>query len=270
MSTAPRSPRASAPRPIAWVDGRVLPASEATVPLLDDGFLRGDAVFDAVLVRHGRTHALDAHLARLRRSAKAMGIRLPVLRRAIVDLLAAWGDQDGSIKLIVTRSGLVRGIASAPAWPDTVSLVTVEMPWRSAIAGVKTVSYAANEWAGRRAVEQHADDALIVDDGVLMELPHGAVCLVQDGRVRSPDPARHPILDSVTVAELARVTEVELATLTLDDLDRAEEVFVVSATRPVLPVHAVGEREYPAPGPVTTELRERFAAHIEATLDPLP
>lgn len=270
MSTEPRAARATGPRPIAWVDGRVLPASEATVPLMDDGFLRGDAVFDAVLVRGGRTHALDAHLARLRQSAKAMGIRLPVLRRAVVDLLAAWGEHDGSLKLIVTRGGTVRGIVSAPTWPDSIALEVVDAPWRSALSGVKTLSYAANQWATRQAVAAHADDALVVDDGVLMELPTGAICLVQDGHVRTPDPARLPILESVTVSELARVGEVSFDVLTVDDLDDAEEVFVVSATRPVLPVHAIGEREYPAPGPITADLRDRFAAHIDATLDPLP
>jgi hypothetical protein len=44
-------PAAPVGRPIAWVDGRVVPAGDATVPLTDDGFLRGDAIFEAVLVR---------------------------------------------------------------------------------------------------------------------------------------------------------------------------------------------------------------------------
>ncbi|MBW3619219.1 MAG: aminotransferase class IV [Actinobacteria bacterium] len=247
-----------------------MPASEATVPLTDDGFLRGDAVFDAVLVRRGRTHALDDHLARLRTSAKAMGIRVPVLRQAIVDLLAAWGEHDGALKLVVTRGGVLRGLVSPVAWPPSISLETVEMPWRSALSGVKTLSYAPNQWALRQAREAHADDALIVDDGVLMELPSGALCLVLDGAVVTPDPDRLPILDSVTVRRLAGITDVRRGTLTVADLDAAEEAFVLSATRPVLPVHAIGDREYPAPGPVTAGLRERFEEHIDATLDPLP
>lgn len=266
-TTKTSSPRGHA---IAWVDGRVLPASEATVPLLDDGFLRGDAVFDAMLVRSGRTHAMDAHLARLRRSAKEMGIRLPVLRRCISDLLAAWGDQDGTLKLVVTRGGVLRGILSSVSWPSTLSLSLVEMPWGSALAGVKTLSYAANQWALRQAQSRHADDALIVDGGILQELPSGAICLVRDGRVWTPDPHRQPILESVTVRELGRVAEVEHAALDVGELDRAEEVFVVSATRPVLPVHAIDDLTFPAPGPVTESLQLRFLEHVDATLDPRP
>lgn len=266
-------PRASSPRPIAWVDGRVVPAADATVPLLDDGFLRGDAVFEAMLVRGGRTHALEEHLARMRRSAAALDLRLPVLRRTVADLLAAWGERDGVLRLIVTRGGSVRGILSTMSWPETMSLATVRMPWRTAISGVKTLSYAANQWAVREAKEQGADDALIVDDqdGRVLELPTGAICLVHGDRITSPDPARLPILDSVTVRLLAQVTELTRTTPNLDDLLSADEVFVLSATRPVLPVHAIahdgGEHLLEAPGAVTERARAAFEHHIGSNLD---
>lgn len=259
-----------APTPIAWMDGRVVPAGEATVPLLDEGFLRGDAVFDAVLVRGGRTHALELHLDRLRASARAMGIRVPVLRQAVADLLAAWGERDGSLKLIVTRGGAVRGIVQAVTWPGSVALHVIDIPWRSALAGVKTLSYATNQWAWREARRHHADDALIVDGDEVRELPTGSLCVVRGGVVATPDPKTAPILDSVTVRELARVVDLERRPITLDEVLMADELFVVSATRPVLPVHAVDDAELPAPGPTTAELHERFREHIERTLDPLP
>lgn len=253
-------------RAIAWVDGRVLPASEATVPLLDDGFLRGDAVFDTMLVRSGRTHAAERHLERLRASAKAMGIRVPVLRRTIADLLAAWGERDGALKLIVTRHGTVRGIVQSVSYPESLALHAVHIPWHTALSGVKTLSYAANQYAARLARGAHADDALIVDDGIVQELPTGALCVVRDGALLSPDPATHPILDSVTVRELDDLVGVTRTTLHLGEVLASDEVFVVSATRPILPVHAIDDAEFP-PGPVTAELRERFQAHIDANLD---
>lgn len=271
MSLDPTTPApAQTPRPIAWVDGRVVPASEATVPLLDDGFLRGDAVFDAMLVRRGRTHARDAHLARLRRSAKAMGIRVPVLRQLITDLLAAWGERDGSLKVVVTRRGTLRGIVHRPDHPESVALSVVEGPWRSAISGVKTLSYAANVWATRRATLAHADDALVVADGVVHEAPTAAFCWVRQGRIHAPDWRQLPILDSVTLAELSRVVEVELRVAPVEEVLAADEAFLLSATRPVVPVHAIDDLELPIDGPVVTEARRRLDEHIEATLDPLP
>ncbi|MEX0868708.1 MAG: aminotransferase class IV [Nitriliruptoraceae bacterium] len=260
------------PRAIAWMDGRVVPASEATVPLTDDGFLRGDAVFDAVLVRGGRTHLLDAHLARMRRSAQRLGIRLPVLRHIVTDLLAAWGPRDGAIRLIVTRNGTVRGLLEAPTWPPSITLAAIEMSWRTPLTGIKTLSYAANQMAIRAARERDADDALIVDDGLVLELPTGAIMLVRDGVIATPDPSRLPILDSITVEAIADIAEVTFDVLTVDDLRAADEAFVVSATRPVLGVHTIvfddNEATYPAPGPQTKTLHDAFAAAIDASLDP--
>jgi branched-subunit amino acid aminotransferase/4-amino-4-deoxychorismate lyase len=195
-----------------------------------------------------------------------------VLRQVVTDLLAAWGERDGALRLIVTRGGTIRGILGAVSWPETISLAVVETPWRTAISGVKTLSYAANQWAVRAAKGRGADDALIVDGGVVHELPTGSICLVHDGVVSSPDPARLPILDSVTVRSLGEVVEVVRTVPSLDDVRRADEVFVLSATRPILPVHAVlltdgSEVEYPAPGVVTADLEARFQAHIDAHLD---
>ena len=260
-------------RAIAWVDGRVLPAAEATVPLTDEGFLRGDAVFEAMLVRGGRTHALDAHLDRLQRSARALDLPLPPVRPAIADLLAAWGDRDGVVRLVVTRGGAVRGILGTVSWPPSISLAAVEAPWRTAISGVKTLSYAANQWVLRQAKTRDADDALIVDGGLVHELPSGALILVHDGRLSTPDPERLPILDSVTVRALDDLVEIERTTPDLAAVRTADELFVVSATRPVLPVHAVlldgaDEVEFPTPGPTTARLQDAFAAHILDHLDP--
>lgn len=263
-------PTATTPKPIAWMDGRVVPAAEATVPLLDDGFLRGDAVFEAVLVRRGRTHALDAHLARLRRSAKTMGIRLPVLRQVVADLLAAWGDRDGSLKLIVTRDGTVRGILHRPVWPDSIALEPIEIRWASALTGVKTLSYAVNSWASRQARLAHSDDALIISDGIVLEVPTAAFAWVREGMIHAPDWTELPILDSITLIELRKVVDLKLGVYRLEEVRTADEAFVLSATRPVLPVHAIGDLELTAPGSVTAEIRAALAAHIDTNLDPLP
>lgn len=261
--------------PLAWADGEVVPAAQATVPLTDDGFLRGDAVFEAMLVRGGRTHAREQHLARLRRSAAALELDIDEarVRQAMAEVLAAWGPQDGAVRVIVTRGGTIRAMTATANWPDSIALGVVEAPWRTAISGVKTLSYAANQWTVRRARHEGADDALIVSDGLVHELPTGAIVLVHDGRCSTPDPDVLPILDSVSVRVLAEVTEVTRTRPTLADLRSADELMAVSATRPCLPVHAVHldtdeELHLPAPGPVTATLQGAVTAHIADTLDP--
>ncbi len=263
--------------PLAWADGQILPACDATVPLTDEGFLRGDAIFEAVLVRHGRTHALEPHLARLHRSAAAVELTVDdgAVRQAIGDLLRAWGERDGAVRVILTRGGVLRGLIGAAEWPPSISLGVVEAPWRTAISGVKTLSYAANQWAVRQARALGADDALIVDDGIVHELPTGAVVLIRDGVCSPPDPDRLPILASVSIAALREVADVALVEPSLEDLLAADEVVVLSATRPCLPVHGLhladGRRqELTAPGPVTQRLRTALEAHIASTLDDPP
>jgi branched-chain amino acid aminotransferase len=108
------------------------------------------------------------------------------------------------VRVIVTRGGAVRGLIGPVTWPPSLALAVVEMPWRTALSGVKTLSYAANQWALRQARARGGDDALIVDDGRVHELPTGAVVLVVTAGAAHPGPARLPILDSVTVRVLAR------------------------------------------------------------------
>ena len=263
--------------PLAWADGQVLPARDATVPLTDEGFLRGDAIFEAVLVRHGRTHALQAHLARLQRSAAALDLAVDetAVRRVIEDLLQAWGERDGAVRVILTRGGVLRGLIGSVQWPPSIALGVVEAPWRTGISGVKTLSYAANQWAVRQARALGADDALIVDGGIVHELPTGALLLIHDGVCSTPDPDRLPILASVSVAVLREIAEVALVEPSMDDLLSADELVVLSATRPCLPVHALhlpdGRRhELTAPGPVTARLRSALGTHIADTLDERP
>lgn len=278
MQTDPRHRTATAPAGgLAWVDGQVLAAADATVPLTDEGFLRGDAVFDAMLVRGGRTHARRRHLARLARSAAAVQLPLPdaEVARALDGLLRAWGPHDGAVRVIVTRGGAVRGLIGPVSWPDTLHLAVVEMPWRSVLSGVKTLSYAANQWALRQARDRGADDALIVDGGRVQELPTGAIVLVHDGVCATPDAAQLPILASVSIEVLREVEPVAAATPDLAHLASAEEAMVVSATRPCLPVRAITlpdgtVRALPTPGPVTRGLQARLGAHLRATLDPAP
>jgi len=263
------SPRT--PAPLAWADGRVVPAEKATVPFLDEGFQRGDAIFETMLVRNGRTHASEGHLERLRRSGRITGIRVPSMLAIIRDLLAAWGELDGQLKLIVSRSGMTRGLLAPRRVNHPLSLVSLEVPWRTAISGSKTLSYGPNQWCTHEAKRRDADDALVIDhEERVLELPTAAICIVKDGEFLTPDPDQLPILDSVTGRTLAVIRDVKRTILTLDDVLAADEAFVLSATRLGVPVRSVDEKSWDAPGPITSQVAIDLAAHVDDTLDPLP
>src|SRR5262245_29074914 len=90
-----------------WMNGMLVPAGGAAVPLLDHGLLYGDGVFEGIRFYGGVPFRLDQHLARLARSAAALALPLPWSRGELVEavgtVIGAGGLADGYIRLVVTR-----------------------------------------------------------------------------------------------------------------------------------------------------------------------
>jgi len=211
----------------------------------------------------GRPFALDAHLARMERSAR--GLRLPLdaaaLRADVDALLRVAGEVEAALRLVVTRGGrrivLVQPLAEQPT---SVALATVEYVPTRVLDQIKSLSYAANMLAMRLAAERGAGDALLVTPhGRVLEAPTASFFCVLDGEVCTP-PLSERVLDSIT----RRHVEARERVITLDDLDRASECFIASTLREVLPVHAVDHRRYEAPGPRTRAAVDAFAALVRA------
>lgn len=106
-STASSSPFASG---IAYIEGHQVPLHEARIPILDEGFLRGDLTYDVAGVWDGRFFRLDDHLNRLEASCHKLRMKLPLpkpkLRKLLIDMVARSGLRDAYVEPIITR-GLV-------------------------------------------------------------------------------------------------------------------------------------------------------------------
>jgi branched-chain amino acid aminotransferase len=255
---------------LASVDGAVLPVEQARLPVTDEGFLRGDGVFEVCRLYAGRPYALDAHLERMARSAR--NLRLAdfdpdVMRSDVEALLAAAGPVDAVLRLVWTRrNARLALVEDLPERPPTLRLATVEYAPTRLLDAVKSLSYAANMLADRLAQERDADLALLVT-------PHGRVlegatssffCVLPGEGLVTPPLSDH-ILDSITRRAVMAVSEARELVLTRDDLGRMEEAFLASSVREVHPVSAIDGRALPeAPGPFTRELAARVADHIAA------
>ena len=177
-----------------WVDGTILPAEERHISVFDRGFQLGDGIFETLRARGGLPAELDAHLARLRRSATGLDIDLPDdveagLTDGIAALLAADGldgpDGDASIRITVSRGvfkarGVLPPSAGAmptiaiQAWPVTpapidhlergLHLITsrVRRDPQNPLAALKTTSRAEYVYARLEARRAGADDALFM------------------------------------------------------------------------------------------------------------
>lgn len=256
------------------VDGR----AEGTISATDSSVLRGDGCFEAIRSYGGRLFRVEEHLARLERSAAALGIAAPSRTTLLEWLETAVADRtDCIVRVVLTRGSAVPGPATpgtcvvvAHPVPDrspTVRLWPIPAPWHPAgrpweLAGVKTISYAPHLAASRRAVAEGASDALLVSDsGVVLEGPTFSVGWVADGRTLTPS-LRLGILDSITrraVAEL--VPDLEETEAALEELLVADEVFAMSTVKEVVPVTMVGKRRLGV-GNVTRDLVQRFATLV--------
>jgi branched-chain amino acid aminotransferase len=254
------------------IDGEIRPAEELTIPVTDEGLLRGDGVFEVIRVYDGTAFALVDHLDRLERSGA--NLRLPTVFRAeleseIPELLAARGgsDYDGSLRIVVTRGGR-RILLTEPALakPSGIRLAIVTYAPTRVLDGIKSLSYGANMLCTRLAEERGFDEALLVTPhGRVLEAPTSSLFWVDsDGALCTPPLDEH-ILASITRDRLVRLLEVEERVCPLETLNAASECFLASTIREVQSIGAVEDVQFEE-GPRTREAAEVFRSHVEAEL----
>ena len=253
---------------LASVDGAIGPAEKATIPVSDDGLLRGDGAFEVMRLYSGTPFALDEHFARLGRSCAGLRLDadLDTLREEAAALLEQAGPVEGLLRLVVTRGGRrIAIVEPLPHYAPIARVMTVRYAPNRVLDGLKTLSYAANMLARRLAKEQGYDEALLVTPhGRVLEGPTWTFFWVRAGRLLTP-PLEDRILGSITRARLLAVTDAREEPCTLDDLQHADEAFIASTVREVLPIAAIDELQLPAaPGPVTLSAREALGQAIKA------
>ena len=255
---------------LAILDGVLMDAAQAQIPVTDEGLLRGDGVFEVVRLYGGRPFGLDEHLQRMARSAAALRLALDLdaVRADVAAILAGADPADGSLRVLVTRGGRrIALVEPLKELPDALALATITYSPTRILDGVKSLSYAANMLASRLARETGADEALLVTPhGRVLEAPTTSFVYVLGAKLYTP-PLSDRILDSITRRVLFAVTDVQERVTTLDDLRALEEAFLASSVREVHPVHAIdGEPIDGTPGPVTAVAAERVREHIAAEL----
>ncbi|MFE1905072.1 aminotransferase class IV [Streptomyces gardneri] len=270
-----------------WVNGGLHDAETARVSVLDHGLTVGDGVFETVKAMRGETFALTLHLERLTRSARGLGLPDPDLdevRRACAAVLAANPMELGRLRITYTGglsplgsergdagTSLVVGLGESSRRADSTAVITV--PWtrneRSALAGLKTTSYAENVVALARARERGASEALFANTlGRLCEGTGSNVFVVLDGTIHTP-PVSSGCLAGITRALAVEWTGAEETDLPLDVLESADEIFLTSTLRDVQAVHRVNGRELGAtPGPVTAKAMRIFDERAAQDRDP--
>lgn len=269
MNTDTNRPPRSRPGPgpaeqwPAVLDGELMRTGEAMISATDDGLIRGDGAFDAFLVRNGRPFARRAHIDRLQRSCDALALPCPraEIEQDIDLLLTVAPAGDAVIRVVLTRGGRrlcrleTRGDADALTRP--VRLLPVVYDPSVLLNGVKTLSYAANMLASRRAAAAGYDEALLVrSNGTVLEGPTCSIFWVRDGRLYTPALGTG-ILGSITRRVILESLSVEEGSYPFEEVVGAHEAFLASTARLAQPIAAIGETALSAaPGQLTLRAQE--------------
>lgn len=278
-------------RVLAFLDGTLADPDVPQIRIDDLGLMRGDGVFETILVTNGTPRELRPHLDRLARSAGMLDLPEPddeAWQRAVRTVIGNWqGEAEFAIKLVYTRGpesdpsaavttfALGLGIAEkiVQAREEGLAVITLERgiepelaeraPWL--LLGAKSLSYAINMAAGREAARRNAGDVVFTaTDGTVLEGPTSNV-IVARGKTLFTPPATIGILPGTTQAAVFRAAErtgwsTKIEPLRLEDLRTADGVFLASSVRKLTRVHTLDDEPLADSTAIHRELAEAYDA----------
>lgn len=281
------------------VNGRICGEQDAVVSVFDHGFVFGEGVYEVLRTYHRQPFLFDAHVRRMRESAAMIALDVPFTNDELMERTCSTMDAAPDIREAYIRILLTRGVGefsydprSCPA-PTLVIIVkphvappadVFEGGVKVALVGVtrnhprslnpkiKSNNLLNNALAMQQAIARSAFEALMKNyRGELCECSQSNFFLVRGGTAITP-PLEAGLLAGITrafVLGLAAKCGVPAREEVLyeDDLATADEAFLTSTTREIVPIVAVDERRIGAgtPGPVTRRLMQAFRREADAT-----
>ena len=300
-STPSLTPTPAFPSPLSvWMNGRMVAPSDAGVSVFDHGVLYGDGVFEGIRFYDRLPFRLEAHLARLERSAAAIMLDLPydqaALGEAVRTVVERSSTGDGYLRIVATRgagdlgldprscaapnvfvlSAPLRVFADAPeggdAGIDVIIASTRQLPLDVIDPRIKSLSYLNRILARLEAMRAGAAEAIMLDaTGHLAEGAADNVFLVRE-RVLLTPPAVDGALEGITrdvVLDLAVGLGIAVreASLAAYDLRVADEAFLSGTGAGLVPIRQVdGRRLRSCPGPVYRQVCAAFEALVRRSL----
>ena len=257
-----------------YLNGDYVSSDEAKISVFDRGFMFGDGVYEVIPVYSGKLLRGDGHLKRLQHSLDAIGIPNPHSFDEWLEIFSSliernYPNADSVIYLQVTRGTMSRRdhAWSADMQPNVLVTCSEQLfvTQDSATAGEKAITLEDTRWSDchikttnllpntllhQKARDQGAIEAILLRDGFAIEGSQSNLYIVKDDIVITPPASRH-MLGGITreiVLELCQQNKIIIRekNISEDELHRADEIWLSSSTREILPVvtlnqHAVGK-----------------------------
>ena len=275
---------------VVYFNGELVPTAQARISPFDYGFLYGYGLFETMRSYSGVIFRLEQHLERLHKTAQILGLDARIatfnLEKACYDILAANRLDDARIRLMVTAGEgdpvpnpasckgitvfiVAQKLKPIPAESCARGYHTIVSSLRrnslSPLSGLKTSCYLGNIMAKQEARAAGADEALVLNEQVLLaEASNSNVFLVTGGRLLTPqiDCGALPGVVREAVLEVAAKLGIEAKETVIsgDALYQAEEAFLTSSIIELMPLTAVDGKPIGTgkPGPLTLRLAEAY------------
>ncbi len=271
-------------QPIYYVNGKFLPADQATLPVNDLSIVRGYGVFDYTRSYQGKPFKLHEHILRLERSAHAIELALPWSTAELTQIVQETFDRNGfpdaGIRIVVTGGPsddfmtphnqpsllvMITPIKTSAAAQQAQGVKVTTVTMDRILPTVKSINYMGAVMAVEAAKRQGAVEAIYrTADGRLTEGTRANFFVLRGNQLITP---KDDVLIGITRAVVLEIAEDEFEVVESDifyaDLASYDEMFITSSTKEILPVVQVDEMTIGngKPGPRTSKLIDLFRSY---------
>ncbi len=273
---------------LVYLNGNYVPAETACIPVLDRGFMFGDGVYEVIPVYSGKVFRVEEHLHRLQRSLQAVDMHCAECENGMPDIFSSLIEnnihqRDGFIYLQITRGVMqIRDQAYDREMKPTVLVMCQAIDYPSQnkdTTGIRAITLDDNRWMDchiksinllpnvllrQQAIDAGAQEAILIRDNLAVEGTSSNLFVVKDEVIFTPPQTRY-MLGGITreliieICNQHRILVREMP-VTEDQLHDADEIWMTSSTREIMPVtilnqHKVGKG---VPGPMWMQLIDLY------------
>jgi branched-chain amino acid aminotransferase len=263
-------------KPFCFADGQIVPSEKASIHPMDLGLIRGYGIFDFFRTVNFKALFLDSYLDRFFASAEKTFIPLEYsraeLKAVIQELIEKNHLKEGGLRMLLSggvspnhfspAKGKLFIFAESLIFPSQekyekgIKLLSLE--YVRPIAEIKTTNYALPVWDSMRWKDAGAEDVLYHLNGNVSESSRSNFFIVKDGIISTPD--AHVLMGITRKHIMELAGDVQIRPISMQEVLNADEAFISSTTKILLPVTQIDDREIGTgkPGPVTLDLLIKF------------
>jgi len=262
-------------KPLCFARNQIIPSSEATLHPMDIGLIRGYGIFDFFRTENFTplflTDYLDRFIGSSEKTYLPLDFNKEALRDIILELIERNNLRQGGIRMLL--SGGISDNHFSPATGDlfifcedlmfpgtqkyTNGVKLLSADHVRALAEIKTTNYTFPVWLSANWKKNGAEDVIYHHNGLISESSRSNIFVIKNGVISTPD---QNVLHGITRKRVLELSGSKIQPISFEDTMAADEVFMTSTTKKILPVTQIDDQQIGngKPGKITKELMQAF------------